>query len=164
MKKTLEEILAGVTSGIKTGIKHSNEEYKKKIRENISNSITYSQMDMVNDLYYVFNNGNYAVIRKIGSFQNIRPAGWVVRGNDVLFRYCLSKETTARVPSVVLDSIRDNMNTDLRMVAQILFNNMGFEANLLYPYLMAGIKVNNVVDLEADIVITCTVNRAFGSY
>ena len=156
MKKTLEEILAGVTSGIKTGIKQSNEEYKKKIRENISNSITYSQMDMVNDLYSVFNNGNYAVIRKIGSFQNIRPAGWVVRGNDVLFRYCLSKETTARV--------RDNMNTDLRMVAQILFNNMGFEANLLYPYLMAGIKVNNVVDLEADIVITYTVNRDFGSY
>ncbi|MGO5306406.1 hypothetical protein ACTQ1L_05620 [Agathobacter sp. LCP21S3_B2] len=162
--KKLEQILTGVTNEVKEKLRKSNENYQKQLRANISDSINYSQIEMINDLYYVLSNGNYSTIKKIGAYQNIRPAGWKVIGKEVFFRYSLAKETPTRVTRIVLDSIRDNMNTDFRTVSNVLFSNMGCQANMLYPYLMAGITIHHIVDFEADIVIICSVNKALFNF
>ena len=62
MKKTLEQLLSDITYGVKAGIRKSNMEYKKQVQENLRNSITNAQQEMVNDLFLVFNNGNYGAV------------------------------------------------------------------------------------------------------
>ena len=164
MKKTLEQFLSDITYGVKAGIMKSNQEYQKKLRENLRNSITYTQQDLVNDLFFVFRNGNYGAIKQVGSFQNIRPDGWYVRGNVVLFRYRLLKESCGRVSCAVLDSIRDNMNSDLSLAQKTLFCNYGMDIYTLYPYLANGVKVVHTLDTEAEIIIVCTTKINLWSY
>lgn len=158
MKKTLEQILSDITYGVKTGIQKSNLEYQKKLRENLRNSITYRHEEMVNDLFFVFSNGNYPAIKNIGSFQNIRPDGWFVRGNKVLFRYRLLKESCGHVSGVILDTIRDNMNSDLKFAQSTLFHSYGIDIYTLYPYIANGIQVVHTIDTEAEIILVLTVD------
>ena len=161
MKKTLEQLLSDITYGVKSGIQKSNLEYQKKLRENLRNSITYCQQEMVNDLFQVFSSGNYPAIKNIGSIQNIRPDGWVARGNAVLFRYRLLKESSGRVSGTILDSLRDNMNSDLKFAQSTLFHSYGIDIYTLFPYLAYGVKVVNVLDTEAEIIIILTANINF---
>lgn len=161
MKKTLEQILSDITYGVKTGIQKSNLEYQKKLRENIHKNISYCQEEMVNDLFYVFSTGNYPAIKNIGSFQNIRPDGWFARGNKVLFRYRLLKESCGHVSGVILDSIRDNMNADLNLAQKTAFCSCGMDIYTIYPYLAYGVKVLHVLNTEAEIIIVLTANINF---
>lgn len=164
MKKILEQLLSDITYGVKAGIRKSNMEYKKQVQENLRNSITYAQQEMVNDLFLVFNNGNYGALKPVGSFQNIRPDGWFARGDVIMFRYRLLKDSCGRVSSAVLDSIRDNMNADLRLVQNTLFCTYGMDTYTLYPYLANGIKVLHTIDTDAEIIVVCTAKVNLWSY
>lgn len=164
MKKTLEQLLSNITYGVKAGISKSNQEAKKQMQENLRNSITYAQEDMINDLFLVFNNGNYGALKPIGSYQNIRSDGWNVRNDVILFRYRLLKDSCGRVSSAVLDSIRDNMNADLRLVQNTLFCTYGMDTYTLYPYLANGITVLHTIDTDAEIIIVCTVKLNLWSH
>lgn len=159
--KYLQQFFSSITCGIKSGIQKSENEYQKQVNENRRNAITAIHLNMVEELFLAFRNGHYGVVKPIGSVQNIRPDGWFARGGQIFFRYRLMKESSGRVSGVVRDSIRDNMNSDLRYTRQNLFNRMGANAYYLHPNLASGIMVVDVLDTEIEIVVLCIVNMHF---
>lgn len=108
------------------------------------------QYELQEELYEVLSRCNYSFMNKIHLIEHIRPAGYVVKRQGIIYRFLLSANEAP--PQCILDQLKQNINLDIYNCQKKLLYSMPFEtAYCLHPHIIGGMQVLKVSAVGTDI-------------
>lgn len=142
-------------------LENENKKNQTMIQENQKkqkSEIIYEFMlDMQLDLFECFRHSSFGGgLVPISSPQIIRIFDFKQTPKGILYLFRIPKTRIDRIPSVVCDQIKKNMNADVASTSRRIMYQMGWDwLYCTHPYLAKGIYIVDVQDLgDGDLVIS----------
>ena len=84
----------------------------------------------------------------------------------IIYQYSLAKQSSERLPSVILENMKDNMNRDIAAANHAVMSEIGYTMMPdAFPFLVNGMYIIGVADMGEDVLISvashCQPNVAF---
>ena len=166
MKAKLQQMLAHLVGIGKELIKLIQSKYKLINQEYAERNKTSKQMQLnarvydimrecAIDLYEALGSQSYSCLQKIVNPQSFRCYDYKIVKGMILYRYTLSKQSSDRLPAVIVGNLRDNMNRDITARYHDIASRYGYDVLFAnFPILANGIYVFSIADGGEDIILT----------
>lgn len=166
MKDKLKQTLAHVVEGVKELIKLIQSKYKLINQEYVERNRTSKQTQLNSrvydimrecaiDLYEALGSQSYSCLQKIVNPQSFRCYDYKIVKGMILFRYTLAKQSSDRLPAVIVDNLQNNMNRDIAARHHDIASRYGYDVLFAnFPILANGIYILSISDGGTDILIT----------
>lgn len=163
MMNRINELLITTTTYFKKRysdyLKESNK--KEAIRASqFRQSCIYEYMcGLQADLYQVFRNKHYSRIKPVISPSEIRIISYRSINRNLMCVFSLPKANAEDdLIDVILDSICQHMNTDIKQSQHDLFLMYGNDLYFYHPFLANGIHIHKLTDNGTDIILIVSSN------
>lgn len=167
MKEQILDYLQSVAQGLKNALCSAADYYNQQYQQDLQNhkqkyqqyqqQILKARIDTLQDeiqqeLFDVMSQCHYGIIQQIQTLTHIRPAGWKLTRNGVIYRFMLSG--TMSPAQFLLTNLKNSINLDISNYNRNLIATTSFPvAQMLHPHITSGLYILKITATGNDIIL-----------
>lgn len=167
MKDQLQNYLQSVAQGLKNALCSAADYYKQQYQQDLQAQqqqcrqyqnqllqarITTLQSEIHQELFDVMSQCQYTILHPIHLLSHIRPAGWRLTSQGVIYRFILSG--TQNPAQFILTNLKNKINLDIYNYNKNIVATMPLQvAQMLHPHIINGLYVLQASAVGNDIYL-----------
>jgi hypothetical protein len=159
IKDTIKKLASNVLEIIKRQHNNAIKQAQAQAIQTERLKISTLMYDMTVDLFQGLGGRQYTSLVTITVPADIRVYNYVLKNNDYIYEFTISKQNMNKIAITLLQQIVFNMNRDL---AQAQFRISSAYGNAMlcsaFPFLYQGVYVIGAVDVGTDVVLSVATN------
>lgn len=168
--KKLESLMNSLLKLLQIKYKKDSEAYNEKVanakKQQLNVAVYITMRECAIDLHAALGSHVYPNLQKIINPLSFRNYNYKNINGFIVYQYSLAKQSSERLPAVVLENMKVNMNRDIAAANHVVMNEIGYTMMPnSFPFLMNGMYIIGVADMGEDVLISvasyCQPNVAF---
>ena len=157
--KKLELLLNSLLKLLQIKYKKDSDAYNENVaneKKQQLNSAVYNIMrECAIDLHAALGSHGYPNLQKIINPLSIRNYNYKNVNGFIIYQYSLAKQSSERLPVVVLQNMKNNMNRDIAATNHAVMSEIGYTMMPdSFPYLVNGLYIVGIADVGEDVLIS----------
>lgn len=166
----LEVLMNSLLKLLQIKYKEESDAYNKNVanakKQQLNMAVYTIMRECAIDLHAALGLHVYPNLQKIINPLSFRNYNYKNVNGFIVYQYSLAKQSSERLPSVVLENMKVNMNRDIAAANHAVMNEIGYTMMPdSFPFLMNGLYIIGVADMGEDVLISvvsyCQPNAAF---
>lgn len=157
--KKLEVLMNALLKLLQIKYKKDSEAYNEKVantkKQQLNMAVYTIMRECAVDLYAALGSHVYPNLQKIVNPLSFRNYNYKNVNGFIVYQYSLAKQTSERLPAIILENIKENMNRDVASASHAL--KLDIDYNMMpnsFPYLMNGTYIVGVADMGDDVLVS----------